>query len=239
MALSAIEVRVLGALIEKERTTPEGYPLSSQALLTACNQKTSRDPVTAYHLQEVQAAVQRLRDRGLAATVHGATERVPKHLHRAAEALELNRAEAALLAVLMLRGEQTPGELRTRTDRYQQFKDLAEVEAALARLQDRSTPLVKNLGRAAGQSQDRWIHALGQDEERLLPRARAVRAEVLANRPAVGAPTGADAATPSFTTFDAAGTSGEGLRSMLERLEALEGRVAAVEAAIARQTLEI
>src|SRR5690606_23258715 len=113
MALTDVEVRVLGALIEKERTTPDGYPLSSQAPLSACNQRTSRDPVTDYHLQDVVAAVGRLRDRGLAETVQTDTDRVPKHRHKAAEALGLDDKEAAVMAVLMLRGAQTPGELRT------------------------------------------------------------------------------------------------------------------------------
>ena len=218
MALSAIEVRVLGSLVEKERTTPEGYPLSSQGLMTACNQKTSREPVTSYHLQEVLAALQRLRDRGLAATVHAAGERVPKHRHRLVEALDVRGAEVALLAVLMLRGPQTPGELRSRTDRYLQFKDIDEVEAVLERLASRSVPLVKNLGRSPGQSQDRWMHTLGQDDEKLLPRVRAVRVEAPAGPAGEGRP--GDAAM-----------KGPDLR-LLERLESLERRVALLEALV-------
>jgi len=172
MALTDVEVRVLGALIEKERTTPDGYPLSSQALLSACNQRTSRDPVTDYHLQDVVAAVGRLRDRGLAETVQTDTDRVPKHRHKAAEALGLDDKEAAVMAVLMLRGAQTPGELRTRTERYVAFDSVAEVEAVLERLAARRPALVVRLGRRPGQSQDRWRHALGADPNRLAPRVR-------------------------------------------------------------------
>lgn len=172
MALSDIELRVLGALMEKERTTPEGYPLSAQALLSACNQLTSRDPVTNYHLQDVLATVQRLQDKGLVAVVQTTGERVPKHRHRAAEALSVNASEAAVMAVLILRGPQTAGELRTRTERYQHFADPAAVENVLRRLEERQVPLVRNLGRGPGQSQDRWEHTLGFDEERLKPRVR-------------------------------------------------------------------
>jgi uncharacterized protein len=178
MPLSDIEIRVLGALVEKERTTPEAYPLSGQALVTACNQKTSREPVTDHHLQDVMEAVQRLRDRGLAATIQEVTDRVPKHRHRLVHALEVDARELALLAVLMLRGPQTPGELRNRTERYLEsgaapFPSVASVEAVLASLATRKVPLVKNLGRSPGQSQDRWDHTLGVDERRLQPRVRA------------------------------------------------------------------
>ncbi len=175
MALTDVELRVLGALIEKERTTPDGYPLSSQALLTACNQRTSRDPVTDYHLQDVLAAVARLRDKGLAETVQGDGDRVPKHRHKAAQALELDDRQAAVLAVLLLRGPQTPGELRTRTERYVSFAAVPEVEAVLEGMAERRPALVVRLGRAPGQSQDRWGHALGADPGRLAPRVRRPR----------------------------------------------------------------
>jgi uncharacterized protein len=175
MPLSHVEVRVLGTLVEKAYTTPEAYPLSMQALVAACNQKTSRDPVTDHHLQEVQEALARLRDRGLAATVQEMRDRVPKHHHLLGEKLDLDDRELAVLSVLMLRGEQTPGELRARTERYGAEFDLAAVEATLAGLATRSAPLVVNRGRAPGRSQDRWAHTLGADEERLQPRVRGVR----------------------------------------------------------------
>ena len=176
MPLSDVEVRVLGALVEKERTTPDAYPLSSQALVTACNQRTSRDPVSDYHLQEVQEAAFNLRERGFAATVQELSDRVPKHRHQLQRALGVAELELALLAVLMLRGPQTPGELRARVERYRVASDHASVEAALRALAERPSPLVVNLGRAPGQSQDRWRHTLGNDEARLRPRVRAVGA---------------------------------------------------------------
>ena len=212
MALSDIELRVLGALVEKERTTPDAYPLSLQALVTACNQRTNRDPVSSYHLQEVRDALQRLRDRGLAATVLEAGERVPKHRHLLAKGLGAVETELALLAVLVLRGAQTAAELRARTERYGKMPDHAGVEAELAALARREPALVRNLGRAAGQAQDRWAHALGVDESRLQPRVRTPAADRSAGPPA--APRGAT----------------DGLTS---RLTALEERVAALEARLA------
>lgn len=207
MALTDIELRILGCLVEKERTTPEGYPLTSQSLLTACNQKTSREPVTNYHLQDMLEALQRLRDKGLASTVQEVSDRVPKHRHKLARAWSVDDKELALLSVLMLRGPQTPGELRTRTDRYTNFANVPEVEGVLARLAERSAPLVENLGRGPGQSQDRWAHKLGADEERMQPRVRqASEGE--------GQPQG----------------SGSPLAVLLRRLEALERRVDELEA---------
>lgn len=172
MALSEMELRVLGALVEKERTTPDAYPLSTQALVTACNQLTNRDPVTHFHLQEVRETMQRLRDRGLATTVQEVADRVPKHRHLLDRALDLDATELALLAVLMLRGPQTAAELRSRSERYGAVGDPSGVEAALHRLGGREPPLARNVGRSPGQAQDRWTHALGVDEGRLQPRVR-------------------------------------------------------------------
>lgn len=208
MALTDVEVRVLGALVEKERVTPAAYPLTTQALLTACNQRTSRQPVTDYHLQEVQEALRRLRDRGLVGTRQEITDRVPKHSHRMASALELSADEVGLLSVLMLRGPQTVGELRTRTDRYRlTLSSLEEFEACLSGLAERRTPLVENVGREPGQSQDRWRHLLGLDEERLQPRIRRANGE---GEPARTEPT---------------------LALLARRIEELEARVAALEEA--------
>ena len=222
MALSDVEVRVLGALMEKERTTPDGYPLSTQALVTACNQRTNREPVTDYHLQEVMATVSRLRDRGLAETIQEVGDRVPKHKNKAARALELDARQFAVLAVLLLRGEQTPGELRARTDRYVDFASVGAVEETLAGLAARSTPLVKSLGRAPGQSQDRWNHTLGADEEKMVPRVRqvSVTSEEQAGRPDDGeAPMSRGRSAVSL----------EDLESVHERLAALERRVKLLE----------
>jgi len=172
MPLSDSELRVLGALIEKERTTPDGYPLSSQALVTACNQRTNREPVTDYHLQDVLAAVGRLCDRGLAETVQGTGDRVAKHRHKVDTALGLSAAETAVLAVLLLRGPQTPGELRARTERYVRLGTVDDVVDVLAQMAARSPALIRRLGRGPGQSQDRYAHTLGADEQRLSPRVR-------------------------------------------------------------------
>ena len=172
MALSEPELRVLGSLLEKERTTPESYPLTLNALLNACNQKSNRDPVMTLSEAEVKDALQTLRDKGLAHTSRADSERVFKHRHRLEEALELSGKGFAVLAVLLLRGHQTPGELRSRTERYVHFADLGEVETTLQRLADHTPPLAKNYGRGPGQSQDRWGHTLGTDEEKQRPRVR-------------------------------------------------------------------
>lgn len=257
MPLSDIEIRVLGALVEKERTTPEAYPLSSQALVTACNQKTSRDPVTDYHLQDVLDAVQRLRDRGLAATVQEVTDRVPKHRHRLVDALEVDARALALLSVLMLRGPQTPGELRSRTSRYLEdgtaaFEDVGSVETALVALAGRKVPLVKNLGRSPGQSQDRWDHTLGVDEQRLQPRVRAREKEharglapagpgSVAGQAAPAAdgarngPAAAAMPTEPMATGDGSTVEADlrgALSALEERLARLEARLARVERTI-------
>ena len=159
MELTAEEIRVLGVLMEKEATTPDHYPMSTNALTNACNQKTSRDPVVDYDQHTVSSTMLLLRPAGLARTViSGRTE---KHRHVMDEALGLDHGEVALLAVLMLRGPQTPGELRTRTERAHGFESVDEVESVLAALADRPEPLVRNLGRGPGQSQDRWLHLLG------------------------------------------------------------------------------
>lgn len=224
MPLSAIEVRVLGALMEKERTTPEGYPLSSQSLVTACNQRTNREPVTDYHLQEVMAAVNRLRDRGLADTIQEIGDRVPKHRNKAARALELDAGQFAVLAVLLLRGEQTPGELRARTDRYVEFTSVAAVEETLTGLSNRSAPLARSLGRSPGQSQDRWTHTLGADEEKMVPRVRPPRSglEESGNGSVDNsARVGSQPATGIITN--------EEFEALVGRLEALERRVKLLE----------
>ncbi len=172
MSLSDIDVRILGTLLEKERTTPENYPLSINALVLACNQKTSRAPVTDYSQRDVETALQGLRDRGLVSSEQGMAERVIKHQHRLTGAFDLNPQDFAILAVLMLRGPQTAGELRGRTERYATFSDVSAVDASLRRLAAYKPPLARDEGRAPGQSQTRWTHLLGPDPERLKPRVR-------------------------------------------------------------------
>jgi len=153
--LHAVEVRVLGALIEKDITTPEYYPLTVNSLQNACNQKSSRDPVVQYDEQTVEHALELLKTKHLVVRISGAGHRVEKFGHRLGETLNLGRREMALLCVLMLRGPQTVGELRGRTERMHDFNDLEEVERVLETLEKREPALV------ARASRGRWVQLLG------------------------------------------------------------------------------
>src|SRR5438874_6961716 len=151
MALTPIEVRVLGSLVEKQITTPEYYPLTLNSLTLACNQKNNRNPVTSLTEVEVEQALDSLRDKNLAYVFHGSTSRVPKFKHVAPENLQLNPAELAVMCVLMLSGAQTMGEIRTRGSRLYDFSGLEEVEQTLQALSTReSDALVTKLPRQAG-----------------------------------------------------------------------------------------
>ena len=159
--LSDIETRVLGALVEKQVTTPEYYPLTLNALTLACNQKNNRHPVTSYSEGQVSAAVESLREKNLAYVYYGSTSRVPKYKHVMPEVLHLNNAEVALMCVLMLRGPQTPGELRGNASRLHEFAGLDEIEQTLNGLISRDDePLVVRLPRQAGQKEVRFAHLL-------------------------------------------------------------------------------
>ncbi len=159
--LDAVEARVLGALMEKEIATPEYYPLSLNALVNACNQKSNRDPVVDYDDATVEQALESLRTKGLSTRISGRDVRVPKYAHRLAEVLNLGRREAAVLCVLLLRGPQTVGELRGRTERLYTFDDLEGVEAALTRLAElQPEALVKKLPRQTGYKEGRYAHLL-------------------------------------------------------------------------------
>jgi uncharacterized protein YceH (UPF0502 family) len=160
--LDATETRVLGALLEKEITTPDYYPLSSNALVNACNQKSNREPVVSYDEDTVEEALENLRTKGLAMRVTG-DGRVAKHEQRFTEKFNLGRREAALLCVLMLRGPQTVGELRGRSERLHNFDDLESVEATLVRLTE--IGFVKKLPRRAGFKEQRWAQLLAGDVE--------------------------------------------------------------------------
>jgi len=160
--LAAPEVRVLGALLEKEITTPKYYPLSLNALVNACNQKSNREPVVSYDEVTVEEALAGLRDKGLALRITGES-RVPKHAQRFTEKLNLGRREAALLCVLMLRGPQTTGELRGRAERLYAFDDVESVESTLNRLAEQG--MAKKLPRSAGSREPRWAHLLSGDVE--------------------------------------------------------------------------
>ena len=158
--LDEAEVRVLGALIEKQMATPEYYPLTLNALTAACNQKNNRHPVVSYDEATVELAVESLRQKNLAYVFYGAGSRVPKYKHVAAENLQLNPSELALACVLLLRGPQTLGELRERAGRLHEFSGLEEVEASLNSLAAREEPFVKRLARRPGQKEARYAHLL-------------------------------------------------------------------------------
>ena len=158
--LSDIEARVLGALIEKDITTPDYYPLSLNALVNACNQKSNRDPVMNLDEQAVRSALQTLQEKRLAGPASGADSRVQKFEHRLQESFNLTRGETAILCVLLLRGPQTPGELRGRTERMFRFEELSDVQSTLQRLIDREVPLVKALPRQPGTKEIRYMHLL-------------------------------------------------------------------------------
>ena len=164
--LTPIEARVLGSLIEKDITTPDYYPLSLNSLVNACNQKNNREPVMNLDENAVRDALAGLQQQHLAGPAHGADSRVTKYEHRLQEVLNLTRAETALLCVLLLRGPQTPGELRGRTERMFRFEHLDDVEATLHRLIERDSPLVTMLQRQAGTKESRYAHLLsGQPQE--------------------------------------------------------------------------
>jgi hypothetical protein len=158
--LSDVEVRVLGALVEKDITTPDYYPLSLNALVNACNQKNNRDPVMALGEEAVRAALESLQRQRLAGPARGADSRVTKYEHRLQEVFNFDRRETAILCALMLRGAQTPGELRGRTERMYRFEELEDVVATLERLGQREAALVAMLPRQPGTKESRYMHLL-------------------------------------------------------------------------------
>jgi uncharacterized protein YceH (UPF0502 family) len=167
--LSDVETRVLGSLVEKELTTPEYYPLSLNALVNACNQKSNRDPVMNLDDEAVREALRSLDKKGLAGAADNMVSRVSKFEHRLQEAYNFTRHEIAILSELLLRGPQTPGELRSRADRMHKFDDLGIVQSTLQRLMKREPPLVKILPRQPGTKEARYTHLLGGDVEVLPP----------------------------------------------------------------------
>jgi hypothetical protein len=159
----AVEIRVLGCLIEKQRTTPDAYPLSLNALRLACNQTTNRDPVVDYDERTIKAALERMSNRGWTRLASGAGSRSLKYRHLLDEALGLSDEELSLLAILMLRGPQTVGELKQRTERLHRFDSLPEVAETLDALARRE--LVVRLERGPGQKEERYAQLLGEDEQ--------------------------------------------------------------------------
>src|SRR4051812_2795222 len=158
LQLSVVEARIVGALMEKESTTPDYYPLSLNALINACNQKSNREPVMELNENTVRDALEALRDKRLAGPTSSADSRVTKYEHRMQEVFNFTRGESALLCVLLLRGPQTPGELRGRTERVHRFEELSDVQSTLQRLMQRTPALVAMLPRQTGTKEARYTH---------------------------------------------------------------------------------
>jgi uncharacterized protein len=204
------QARVLGALMEKQVTTPDAYPLTLNALTTACNQSSNRDPVVRYEPTLVETTVLNLKAQGLARVVHpGMGERSTKYRQVAHESLHLEPDELAIICVLLLRGAQTVGELRTRTERMHAFPTTTAVEEVLQKLAGREEPLVQRLERRVGQKEDRWTQLLEDD-------------------PYLGPEDGGGGSSPRAAASSAAGAARD------ERIAELEGRVEALELAVAR-----
>ncbi len=165
IVLNEVEARVLGSLVEKDVTTPDYYPLSLNALVNACNQKNNRDPVMNLDEDPVRQALDTLQAKRLAGPTSSADSRVTKYEHRLQEVFNFTRGETAILCVLLLRGPQTPGELRGRTDRMHHFEDLTEVQSSLQRLMQRDPALVRVLPRQPGTKESRYKHLLSGDVE--------------------------------------------------------------------------
>ncbi len=211
MEPDAVEIRVVGCLIEKQRTTPDAYPLSLNALRLACNQSTNRDPVVSYDEATVSEALRRLALRGWTRLASGAGSRARKYRHLLPEALGVDDAELALLGVLMLRGPQTPGELKQRSERLHPFADLAAVHAALEGLLERE--LVVRHPRRPGQKEDRYEQTLGGVDEADVDEAAPATGERLAP------------SAPAGTESSAAGE---------DRLDRIERELGELRAEVAR-----
>ena len=168
--LSQTEIRVLGALVEKDITTPDYYPLSLNSLVNACNQKNNRDPITTLDEESVRGALAGLQEKRYAGPAGGADSRVTKYEHRLQEVFNFDRREIAVLCVLLLRGPQTPGELRSRTDRMYRFEALDDVQSTLQRLSERNPALVSVLPRQPGTKESRYTH-LFSGEAAYIPEA--------------------------------------------------------------------
>lgn len=215
--LDDVELRVLGTLIEKSLTTPDQYPLTLNSTRVGCNQKTARDPVTEFDDRSVYAALGQLRAMDVLRELSPADSRVAKYEHRLGLKLDLRNSAVAVLALLMLRGPQTPGELRQHAHRLHEFADTQAVEDVLEKLAQREPALVVRLGRAPGQREDRYAHLLGQRD--------AASWRALAG-PAIQTGSFAAPSTPAVSGLVAAQT----LAELRAQVEALAERVAALEA---------
>lgn len=163
--LNEYELRALGALVEKQIATPDYYPMTLNALVNACNQKNHRDPVVSYDDETVARALESLREKNLAYVFHGSEARAPKYGHLFPKAFDLSEGDVPLMCVLILRGPQTPGELRSRTQHLRSFESLAEVETLLQGLSLRGEPLIVKLPRQPGSRESRFAHLLGDPVE--------------------------------------------------------------------------
>ena len=173
VALDAAQARVLGCLMEKEITTPDYYPLSLNALVNACNQRSNREPVMNLSEEDVRTALSGLQEQRLAGPARGADSRVAKYEHWLGEAFNFSRAETALLCVLLLRGPQTPGELRGRTERMHAFEETSDVLSGLQKLTEREPALVAVLPRQPGTKESRYVHLLSGDVPAIAPSTEA------------------------------------------------------------------
>ncbi len=216
MEVGPVEIRVLGCLVEKQRTTPDAYPLSLNSLRLACNQATNRDPVVEYDDATIRAGLERLARKRWARMASGQGSRAPKYRHLLAETLDLAPEELSLLAVLMLRGAQTPGELKQRGERLHALGDLESVEGALERLIERGH--AGRLERRPGQKEERYVQLLG---------AGGHVEEAVATR--VAAPTGGE---PEVTADARPAPEGDDSLSVERRLARLEEEVAALREAL-------
>ena len=200
--LSEIETRVLGSLIEKDITTPDYYPLSLNALVNACNQKNNRDPVMTLEEETVRHALNTLQEKRLAGPASGADSRVTKFEHRLQEVFNFDRREIAVVCVLLLRGPQTPGELRSRTERMYHFEALDDIISTLDRLAQREPPLARVLPRQPGMKESRYTHLFA------------------------GEPTVSDATGTESVASRASSPANAGTTSVIDRLASLEEEVA-------------
>lgn len=167
-SLNAVEMRVLGALIEKSRTTPEYYPMSVNALTAACNQKSSRHPITSYTEEEITQALQSLKGRSLVATAVGGGSRTIKYKHNFGTVYDVSDAAIAVICLLLLRGPLTAGELNSNSGRLYSFRDLGEVLSTIEELRSGDMPFVQELPKKAGQKENRFKHLLGDGSEDLM-----------------------------------------------------------------------
>ena len=225
MEPDAVEIRVLGCLIEKQRTTPDVYPLTLNSLRLACNQSTNRDPVVDYDEGTIRSALDRLVQRKWATLASWANRRAMKYRHTLDRALDLDDAEISLLCVLMLRGPQTPGELRARTERLHRFGDADELEETLARLIGRE--LVAGIGRRPGQREERYRQLLGDG------------AEDDADAPATAAPTAVEKSPEPLPEPPAPVVTSAAADGLTERVERLESELAELRESVAALRREL